>query len=311
MPSWGLLVRAPPFPWPCGGRLQFPECSASSFGCCCPFPGAGRGRSGQECQVRGSLCPSPGQGRGSDLTLGTEPRRERRRRRPFCPAHLTLLSVFSTRGRLGGSGPTAQGSGGGLGRRGCGEVAALGAAVAAPALGRRRREDGVGAGARGAGPRPEFAGMFGWGDRGGECRDPGGDVRPSQAAPRGRNRLLEIPERPGPDLGWRPRWPRRPRLVGNGLGRPQILPLSFLLYPRVARRAAGCTSHPHVPFRSSIIFAFPHTPSKPPAQGLCPLCQLLEEGRERRFLVFWVLCLPDSFASSSETCYLILFLGPR
>lgn len=63
--------------------------------------------------------------------------------------------------RPDGSGPTARGRGGGLGRLGCGEAAALGAAVAASALGRKTREDGVGAGAGGAGHGPEFAGMFG------------------------------------------------------------------------------------------------------------------------------------------------------
>lgn len=156
MPSrGGLLVRVPPFSWPCGGRLQLPECSASSLECYCLFPCAGRSRSGQECQVRCFLCPSPGQGRGGDLTLGAEPGRERRRRCPFCPPHLALLFVFSTRGHLNScSRPTAPGRVVALPRRrppppppGRGEAAALGAAVAASALGRRRREDGVGAGA--------------------------------------------------------------------------------------------------------------------------------------------------------------------
>ena len=111
MPSrGGLLVRVPPFSWPCGGRLQLPECSASSLECYCLFPCAGRSRSGPECQVRCFLCPSPGQGRGGDLTLGAEPGTERRRRCPFCPPHLALLSVFSTRGHLNScSRPTAPG----------------------------------------------------------------------------------------------------------------------------------------------------------------------------------------------------------
>ena len=74
MPWGGLLVRVPLFPWPCGGRLQLPECSASSLGCYCPFHGAGRCRNGQECQVRCFLCPSPRQGRGGDLTLGRRAR---------------------------------------------------------------------------------------------------------------------------------------------------------------------------------------------------------------------------------------------
>lgn len=75
MPSrGGLLVRVPPFSWPCGGRLQLPECSASSLKCYCPFHGAGRSSSGQQCQVRCFLCPSPGQRRGGDLTLGRRAR---------------------------------------------------------------------------------------------------------------------------------------------------------------------------------------------------------------------------------------------
>lgn len=53
-------TSTPPQPRPYGGRLQFPGCFASYFGCNCFFPGAGRGRSDQECQARGSLCPSPG-----------------------------------------------------------------------------------------------------------------------------------------------------------------------------------------------------------------------------------------------------------
>ena len=83
--------------------------------------------------------------------MGAEPRRERRKRCPFCPAHLALLFLFSTRSHLNScSRPTAPGRVVALrptSPPGRGEAAALGAAVAASALGRRRREDGVGAGA--------------------------------------------------------------------------------------------------------------------------------------------------------------------
>lgn len=50
-----------------------------------------------------------------------------------------------------------------------------------------------------------------------------GYVRPSQAAPRGRNRVLEIPERAA-DFGKQPRWPCP---VGKGPRRPSSLLRAF------------------------------------------------------------------------------------
>lgn len=55
-------------------------------------------------------------GRDDALTWALSPGGNAKGCCPSCQVHLTLLPVFSTRGRLDDSGPTAWGRGGGLGR---------------------------------------------------------------------------------------------------------------------------------------------------------------------------------------------------
>lgn len=126
---------------------------------------------------------------------------------------------------------------------------------------------------------------------------PAGTSVPWQAEPRGRNRLLEAPERPGSDVcvGGSPgRWLLRPPRLGSGPGTPPSLPHPplFILAQPADLRCARPPSRSLSAQESQQLFHYasfpPRSPEVPNTRALALDARSRNRGRKRHFLVFWV-----------------------